>query len=127
MGPVLIVEDDPAIRELLVSVLADEGHRTVAVADGVEALRAVEREQPATGLLDLNLPRLDGEGVLRELRQRQVTAPVLFVRPDPLAGRVVDTEGVVGWVPKPFDLGSLLAAVALPRTPPLGTPTRYDA
>ena len=70
MGKVLVVDDDPAIRDMLRDVLMDEGHHVVTARDGVEALEALEREGRFLVLLDLMMPRLDGLGVIRALEQR---------------------------------------------------------
>ena len=67
MSYILIVEDDLAIVELLEQVLDDEGYATVSVGNGHAALDAIAASWPDCILLDLNLPFLDGEDVLRAL------------------------------------------------------------
>jgi CheY-like chemotaxis protein len=70
MGRVLVVDDDPYIREMLRDLLTDEGHQVVTARDGVEALEVLERERGRfLVLLDLMMPRLDGLGVIRALEQ----------------------------------------------------------
>lgn len=119
-GPILIVEDDPTIRQLLCSVLEDDGHDVLAVDNGYDALSAVSLRAPAVILLDLNLPLLSGEGVLDALQQNGVNVPVLLVTSDPRGQRLGMTDGVVGHIPKPFDLDDLLLALRMTVTPDIG-------
>src|SRR5687768_7304731 len=69
---VLVVEDEPSIREMLALVLEDEGLRVVTAGDGIDALRVVEVEPPAVVLTDLMMPRLDGHGLIERLRAARV-------------------------------------------------------
>jgi signal transduction histidine kinase/CheY-like chemotaxis protein len=80
-GSVLIVDDDPALREVLSSVLAEDGWRVLTAADGEAALAAVEREKPSAIVLDLMMPRVDGFEVLNSLRMKPTTRdlPVIVV------------------------------------------------
>ena len=109
--PVLIVEDDPAIREVLLEALEGEQIPAVAVANGMDALTAVSIRIPSVMLLDLNMPELDGEGVLRELKERHVDVPVLLMTADPRGTEFWTEEGVSGHVPKPFDLDDVMLAI----------------
>jgi CheY-like chemotaxis protein len=119
-GPILIVEDDPTIRHLLCSLIEDEGHDVVAVDNGIDAVSAASRHHPAAILLDLNLPRLDGTGVLSALRRDGISVPVLLVTADPRGQRLGMAEGVTGHVPKPFDLDDLLLALHMTLTGVVG-------
>lgn len=111
--PVLIVEDDPAIREMLLDALEGEHIPAVAVENGMDALTAVSLRRPSVMLLDLNMPELDGEGVLRELRDRNVDVPVLLMTADPRGATLWTEDGVSGHVPKPFDLDHLFLAIEM--------------
>ena len=119
--PVLIVEDDPAIREVLLEALEGEQIPAVAVENGMDALTAVSIRIPSVMLLDLNLPELDGEGVLRALKQRDVDVPVLLMTADPRGTELWTEEGVSGHVPKPFDLDDLFLAIDM-----VTGPSRFD-
>src|SRR5215469_16900225 len=66
---VLVVEDDPNIRELLRFMLAEAGYEAMAVADGAAALTALETVRPDLVTLDLQLPGIDGAEVLRRMRR----------------------------------------------------------
>ena len=78
---VLLVEDEEPLRRVLRDLLEREGFTVVEAADGVQALDEVDRSAPDVLVLDLNLPRLDGYGVLSHLRARPATArlPVIVL------------------------------------------------
>ncbi|MCA1646967.1 MAG: response regulator [Chloroflexi bacterium] len=80
-GTILVVDDDPAVRDVLGGVLAEDGWRVVTAADGEAALAAVERDRPIAMVLDLMMPRVDGFEVLRTLRERPATRdlPIIVV------------------------------------------------
>ena len=78
---VLLVEDEEPLRRVLKDLLEREGYLVAEARDGIEALDQVDRAAPDAIVLDLNLPRLDGYGVLTHLRSRAGTAtlPVLVL------------------------------------------------
>jgi DNA-binding response OmpR family regulator len=77
---VLIVEDDPQLRELYRTALASHGYPVVAVGDGIDALRVIEAATvPAAVVLDLELPRLGGLDLYQELRARAETSTIPIV------------------------------------------------
>jgi two-component system, OmpR family, KDP operon response regulator KdpE len=123
-GPyVLVVENDPAIRGAIQRVLEAEGLAVETAVDGWQALARVLRRRPSLVVLDLALPRLDGEDVAAALRMiHQPEIPILAI-----GGRVEAAErarqvGVFGYLEKPFDTAAMLAAVrsALDRPPAVG-------
>ena len=75
----LIAEDDPALVMFLTRGLEADGHRVRSAADGAEALRAFRGESPDLTILDLNLPVMDGEQVLTEMRAIDAQLPVLVL------------------------------------------------
>ena len=81
---ILVVEDDPPLRELYRTALTSAGYAVVAVEDGVDALRFVETQTPAAVVLDLGLPRLHGLDVYRELAAQGMTSyvPIIVVTGD---------------------------------------------
>jgi two-component system cell cycle response regulator DivK len=81
MTKVLIAEDNPVNRELLREVLENRGYEVEEACDGEEALEMVERVRPDVLLLDLGMPKLDGFGVVRKLRENPQLAalPVMAV------------------------------------------------
>jgi DNA-binding response OmpR family regulator len=102
---VLVVEDDPAILDLLDDALREEGYRVRRAVDGVEALEAVREEPPDLVVADVHMPRLDGGQVVRRLREWNL--PVILLSADPNWAR---TPGVA-FIQKPFDLDHLLTVV----------------
>jgi DNA-binding response OmpR family regulator len=119
----LIVEDDPAIREGLELTLGLEGYHTLAVVDGDQALMRLTRERVDLVLLDVMLPGRNGFEVLREIRKGRRDLPVILLtaRTDE-ADKVLGLElGADDYVTKPFGLAELRARirVALRRTAPL--------
>lgn len=113
--PILVVEDDAALRETLAYNLSAEGYETLLAADGVVALELARRQPVALVILDVMLPRLDGLDVLRQLRARPETAgaPVLM-----LTARAEESDIVVGlelgaddYVTKPFSWNEVRARV----------------
>jgi CheY-like chemotaxis protein len=78
---ILVVEDDPTLRELYRSTLRAAGYAVVGVEDGLDALRLIEGGKPRAVVLDLALPRLDGREVSKELRSNAATQdiPVVIV------------------------------------------------
>lgn len=123
---VLIVEDEPDIRELVVHHLKREGYQVSAAASGEEALRQVQAAPPDLVLLDLMMPAMDGLEVCRRLRQDPATASLpivmLTARGDEI-DRVLGLEiGADDYVVKPFSPKELLARVraVLRRSRPAG-------
>jgi DNA-binding response OmpR family regulator len=76
---VLVVEDDPSLRELYRMALRAAGYVVVAVEDGADALRHIEQTLPALVVLDLGLPRLHGRDVHSELKARSDTRDIPIV------------------------------------------------
>ena len=118
-GNVLIVEDDPDMREMLSTLLSVEGFYVVGAEDGLEALhvlRAVRHRAPDTPclvLLDLKMPRFGGN----EFRRAQLGDPTVAAVPVAVISGVLDLEarardlGAVASVSKPIDVENLLAVV----------------
>jgi DNA-binding response OmpR family regulator len=109
---VLVVEDDPAIRALMVATLSEDGFAVEAVTDGAEALAYVRGCRPALIVLDLSMPVMDGREFLRTYRALAgETAPVIvstaLTHPEEEAQRL----GAEACLPKPFDLDDLVAMV----------------
>lgn len=107
---VLIVDDDPHIREVLVFAFAKAGIETAHAEDGEAALAAIAQDAPDLVVLDINMPRMDGLEVCRRLRA-QGDLPILFLssRDDEL-DRVLGIElGADDYVVKPFSPREVVA------------------
>ena len=111
---ILLVDDDPRLRELVALTLERAGHAVVAAADGQQALDRAARERPDLVVLDVGLPRLDGFEVCRRLRGRGDAVPILFLTArDDEIDRIVGLElGADDYVTKPFSPRELAARVA---------------
>ncbi|MGW5688767.1 response regulator transcription factor [Nonomuraea sp. NPDC003754] len=103
---VLVVDDEPNIRELLSEALELNGFAVRTVADGRQALEAVARERPDIVVLDVMMPGLDGFAVARRLRQAGDSPMVLFLTAkDAVSDRIAGlTAGGDDYVTKPFSL-----------------------
>ena len=110
---ILIVDDDPHIREVLSFALAKAGMETAQAGDGEAALQAVEARRPDLVVLDINMPRMDGLEVCRRLRAAG-DLPILFLSSrDDEVDRVVGLElGADDYVVKPFSPREVVARVS---------------
>ena len=113
MSRILIAEDEPNIVRFLVKGLQAQGYTTAAAADGEAALHLAKTGEFDLMLLDLGLPRLDGLGVLAELRRSQVLLPVIVLTARSAPGDIVAglDGGADDYMSKPFRLAELLARV----------------
>jgi DNA-binding NarL/FixJ family response regulator len=112
---VCLVEDQTIVREGLRALLALTGDIAVAgeAADGEEAVPVIEREKPDVVLLDLRMPRLDGVGVLKRLRERGTLPPALILTTfddDAMLFEAV-RAGAKGWLLKDVSLERLTSAI----------------
>ncbi|EXU64169.1 alkaline phosphatase [Streptomyces sp. PRh5] len=113
---VLVVDDDPGIRQLLISALGFAGFTVDAAGDLTEALAQVARRPPDVVVLDVMLPGADGFEILQLLRERGITVPVLFLTArDAVEDRVRGLRlGGDDYVTKPFsvvEVGARLQAL----------------
>lgn len=112
IGPVLIVDDDAQLQRTMQWLLEDEGLKVETASNGEEALAMVREHRPALVILDLNLPTLDGEGVMEGLRViHGTTIPVIVVSSDGLIDQRARGMGASSWLSKPFEIDELVAAV----------------
>lgn len=79
MFNILVVEDDPDMRELFCTVLADSGYNAIPAVDGVNALKIMDREYIDLIIADIMMPRMDGYDLTRSLREANYELPILMV------------------------------------------------
>ena len=110
---ILVVDDDPHIRDVVAFALEKAGMHPVEAKDGREALACFTREQPQLVVLDVNMPEMDGLDVCREIRKSSET-PILFLSSrDEEIDRIVGLEiGGDDYVTKPFSPRELVARVS---------------
>src|SRR5690606_10142132 len=109
---ILIVEDDPAILELLRFHLDNEGFSTLSATDGRAALEAYARSRPDLVLLDLMLPGMDGLEVCRRIRKSSETPIIILTAKGQEDDRVRGLEsGADDYVTKPFSPRELVARI----------------
>jgi two-component system OmpR family response regulator len=111
---ILVVDDDPHIRQVLTFALGKAGMETREAGDGEAALAQIERERPDLVVLDINMPRMDGLEVCRRLRSSGGDLPILFLSSrDDEIDRVVGLElGADDYVVKPFSPREVVARVS---------------
>lgn len=115
-GKILVVEDHPLNREVVVTVLEARGYAVLEAEDGFGLLERVKAERPDLIVMDLQLPRVDGFTLTRQLktdaetRDIPVVAASAFVKPEDQA-RALEA-GCATFLTKPLDLTVLLETVA---------------
>jgi len=111
-APILIVDDDPHIREVIRFALRKEGYTTVEASSGVEALELFRSVRPALIVLDILMPEMDGTEVCRRLRAGS-SVPIIFLSSkDDEVDRILGLElGGDDYVTKPFSPRELVARV----------------
>ncbi|MEX0658876.1 MAG: response regulator transcription factor [Egibacteraceae bacterium] len=110
---VLVVDDEPMVREVVTRYLEHDGHEVTVAADGSDALRHLAGGPFDLVVLDLMLPGVDGLGVLRELRARSQTPVIVLTARGEESDRVLGLElGADDYVVKPFSPRELAARVS---------------
>ncbi|MCW2725165.1 MAG: DNA-binding response regulator [Frankiales bacterium] len=115
MAQILVVDDDPGIRQLLTDVLEIDGHEVRVAADGVAAVRALEILRPHCIVLDVMMPGLDGYGVLRSVRKLDgdpIPVIMLTAAAEPDTAMRAWADGVDYFLAKPFEADEVLDLIA---------------
>ncbi|MDQ6924791.1 MAG: response regulator transcription factor [Candidatus Eremiobacteraeota bacterium] len=109
----LVVEDDPAVRDVIARALTSDGYDVVAAATGIEGDARAADGTFDVAIVDWNLPGLSGVELVRRLREAGATTPVLFVTARDAVGDRVDglDAGADDYLVKPFHIDELLARV----------------
>ncbi|HMC53288.1 MAG TPA: response regulator [Acidimicrobiales bacterium] len=115
MAEVLVVDDEPEIRQILTYMLEFAGHEVRTATNGEEAIAALEVRPPDCVILDVMMPRLDGFGVLRVRRERKLAPSARVILLTAMSG---ERDHMRGWelgaddyVVKPFDSEQLIDRV----------------
>ncbi len=112
---ILTIDDSRMMREMLLMVLQGAGFNVVQAEDGVEGLEALARTTPDVIITDINMPRMDGYGVIEGVRQdpKHRAIPIIVLSTESSAekkGRARDA-GATGWIVKPFQADTLIDVV----------------
>jgi DNA-binding response OmpR family regulator len=110
-NPILVVEDDVSILDMVMQILRTEGYPVLGARNGVEGLAHVDRRAPSLILLDMRMPRMDGWQFAAALRKRGIASPVVVMTAADNAKRWADEVRADGFVTKPFEVLELLASV----------------
>lgn len=110
-SPILVVDDAPSILEVVVLMLEVHGYTTESARDGAEALEIIERQRPALVLLDMRMPRMDGWGFARAMKDRGIEVPVIVMTAAQDARRWAEEIDADAYLGKPFQMEALLEAV----------------
>jgi DNA-binding response OmpR family regulator len=112
VATVLVVDDEPIVRDVVVRYLRRDGHTTLEAADGIDARRMIEADEPNLVVLDVMLPGTDGLTLCRWIRERSDIPVILLTARGDEADRIVGLElGADDYVTKPFSPRELAARV----------------
>ena len=115
MHSILAVDDSPSMRSLVSLVLERAGFNVVLAEDGQEALEYAELHSVDLVLTDINMPRLDGIGLIKELRQlpHYKFVPLLVLTTESGTEKKMEGKaaGATGWIVKPFDPAKLVGTI----------------
>ena len=109
---ILVVDDEPLIRDVIVDLLRDEGYTVVTADDGRVALELVQREAPGLVLMDVMMPRMDGRAAFRAMRDHGHGDGLPIVLMSAMAEPADLDPGITAFVRKPIDMDGLVALVA---------------
>lgn len=109
---ILVVDDDPIIRKLLLEFLTNDGHQVDAAVNGLEGLKLARRQPFQLVLMDVHMPIMNGLETLLEMRRLFPRTPVAMMDsyPDQLV-REAESGGALTCVHKPFDLDEIRAII----------------
>lgn len=112
---VLAIDDSRTIRSLVKKVMVDAGFDCVCADDGVQGVAMFAQENPDVVITDINMPNLDGYGVISQIRNGAAnrTVPILVLTTesaDHLKARAREA-GATGWIVKPFDDAAIISVV----------------
>jgi CheY-like chemotaxis protein len=111
---ILVIDDDPVTREGVAEVLQEEGYEVAVAADGHDGIAQFTVFQPHVVLTDLQMPRLDGRGVIAHVQRVSPATPIIIFTAEIAldAQRKAQDLGVASYINKPFEFTDMLAQIA---------------
>jgi len=125
---ILVIDDDPAVVDVLVTCLREQGYGVLGALTSGEGLRLITLSRPDLVLLDITLPGMNGIEVLKRIRSIDPTIGVIMVTAstDPQLAREALQLGALAYVDKPFDLAYLKRVVAMALPPATTRPDEHS-
>jgi two-component system, OmpR family, response regulator len=125
LARILVAEDETSLNDLLQDALRMNGYETISAKHGLEALRLIREQKPDLVILDINMPQLDGFGVIEKLRNENNNVPVIVLtaRDQKDDKSIGFSLGADDFVTKPFGLEELLMRVSAVLRRSKNTPT----
>lgn len=113
MAYILIVDDEPRMRQLLSLMLERRGHRIAQAGDGEEALKLVEENPFDLVISDLKMPRMNGMEFLEQIKEKEISCPVVFITAFATVDSAVEAMhlGAVDYITKPFEEERILFTI----------------
>jgi DNA-binding NtrC family response regulator len=110
---ILVVDDEPDIRELIKDILEDEAYRVVTASNGEEARLVFTQNQPQLVLLDIWMPDVDGISLLKEFKQQNAGVTIVMMSGHGTIETAVEAtrSGASDFIEKPLSMAKLLRAV----------------
>ena len=112
---ILVVDDEPDIRELIKDILEDEAYRVITASNGEEARLIFTQKQPQLVLLDIWMPDVDGISLLKEFKQQNTGVTIVMMSGHGTIETAVEAtrSGASDFIEKPLSMAKLLRAVEL--------------
>jgi len=112
---ILTIDDSKTMRDMLLLTLTDAGFEVLQGVDGQDGLNVLGDQRVDVIITDINMPKMDGYEVIRQLRQnpRHKTTPILVLTTESDADKrnIARSAGATGWMVKPFDPEGLIAVI----------------
>ncbi|GAB2693708.1 hypothetical protein GCM10027037_16470 [Mucilaginibacter koreensis] len=110
---ILICDDDEGILDMMVMVLEDSGYEVISEANSLNVYQVIDRERPDLLLIDLWMPVLSGDQVVKQLKSSPKTQfiPIIVISASTDGRRIAGEAGADEFIPKPFDLDKLISQV----------------
>ncbi len=113
MKKILVVDDDPTLRELLQIRLESNGYEVITASDGVHGFAEAKRIHPDLIVLDVSMPAMDGYSLVKELKWHDdlKTIPILILTAKTHTEELFELEGISSFMTKPFNSKDLLSQI----------------